>query len=56
VVILVGNKTDLASKREVSTLEGQQAADHHNLPFIETSAKVRRLFSQNRLSLSLFAS
>lgn len=39
VITLVGNKTDLASKRVVSTEEGHQFAREHNLFFVETSAK-----------------
>ena len=37
--ILVGNKSDLISKRKVSTEQGQDLADHYNIPFLETSAK-----------------
>jgi Ras-related protein Rab-2A len=38
-VMLIGNKSDLASKRAVSVEEGQQFAQEHNLIFLETSAK-----------------
>ena len=31
--ILVGNKSDLISKRKVSTEQGQDLADHYNIPF-----------------------
>ena len=39
VIALVGNKTDLESRRTVSTEEGQKFARENNLIFIETSAK-----------------
>lgn len=39
VVILVGNKVDLEHMRVVSTEEGAQFAEEHELIFIETSAK-----------------
>jgi len=39
IIILIGNKDDLALEREVSTEEGQAFADQHNLLFMETSAK-----------------
>ena len=38
VVLLVGNKTDLEDQREVSTQEGTQLAQKHELAFLETSA------------------
>ena len=38
VVMLVGNKTDLKDKREVSTQEGSEYAMREGLAFIETSA------------------
>lgn len=37
--IQVGNKTDLADRRQVSTAEGEQKAKELNVMFIETSAK-----------------
>lgn len=37
--MLVGNKTDLADKRQVTTEEGEQKAKELNVMFIETSAK-----------------
>ena len=37
--ILVGNKCDKNSKREVSKEEGKQLADEFNMNFFETSAK-----------------
>lgn len=39
VVMLVGNKTDLDANRQVSTAEGKEFADKHNISFFETSAK-----------------
>uniref|UniRef100_A0A672P3C3 Ras-related protein Rab-6B-like n=1 Tax=Sinocyclocheilus grahami TaxID=75366 RepID=A0A672P3C3_SINGR len=41
IIMLVGNKTDLADKRQVSitTEEGEQRAKELNVMFIETSAK-----------------
>lgn len=38
--VLVGNKCDLTSDREVSTEEGMNLAKNWNCPFLETSAKV----------------
>eukprot|EP00929_Paragymnodinium_shiwhaense_P038576 TRINITY_DN20369_c0_g1_i2.p1 TRINITY_DN20369_c0_g1~~TRINITY_DN20369_c0_g1_i2.p1 ORF type:complete len:179 (-),score=37.95 TRINITY_DN20369_c0_g1_i2:219-755(-) len=50
VIVLVGNKTDLADKRQVSTEEGEEKAKESNVMFIETSAKmghnVKALFRQ----------
>ncbi|KAM7535898.1 hypothetical protein Aperf_G00000094481 [Anoplocephala perfoliata] len=37
--LLVGNKSDLASKRAVPTEDGQKFADSLSIPFLETSAK-----------------
>lgn len=40
IIALVGNKTDLNDKREVSTEEGEQRAkEYNNVMFLETSAK-----------------
>uniref|UniRef100_A0A665TMA3 RAB41, member RAS oncogene family n=1 Tax=Echeneis naucrates TaxID=173247 RepID=A0A665TMA3_ECHNA len=48
IIMLVGNKTDLADKRQVSVEEGEQRAKELNVMFIETSAKtgynVKQLF------------
>jgi len=38
-IILVGNKSDIADKRQVSTEEGQAYAAEHGLMFFETSAR-----------------
>ncbi|TAQ85023.1 hypothetical protein B7494_g6658 [Chlorociboria aeruginascens] len=40
IIVLVGNKTDLNDKREVTTQQGEEEAKQNNLMFIETSAKV----------------
>lgn len=40
IIVLVGNKTDLADKREVTEQQGADEARKNNLMFIETSAKV----------------
>lgn len=39
IVVLVGNKTDLVDKRQVSIEEGDAKAREFNVMFIETSAK-----------------
>ncbi|KAI9311689.1 GTP-binding protein ryh1 [Dichotomocladium elegans] len=39
IIVLVGNKTDLNEKREVTTEEGERRAKELNIMFIETSAK-----------------
>jgi GTPase SAR1 family protein len=39
IIVLVGNKTDLADKRQVSTEDGEKKAKEMNVMFIETSAK-----------------
>nr|XP_035123066.1 ras-related protein Rab-5C-like [Callithrix jacchus] len=39
VIVLVGNKADLASKRAVEFQEAQAYADDNSLLFMETSAK-----------------
>jgi len=50
VIILVGNKSDIPDRRQVSTEEGQEKATEFNVLFIETSAKagtnVKQLFRQ----------
>ena len=38
-MILVGNKSDLDEKRQVSYDQGKEFADNHGMKFIETSAK-----------------
>ncbi|XP_013930443.1 PREDICTED: ras-related protein Rab-6B-like isoform X1 [Thamnophis sirtalis] len=48
IIMLVGNKTDLADKRQITTEEGEQRAKELSVMFIETSAKtgynVKQLF------------
>ncbi|OUC42739.1 Ras family protein [Trichinella nativa] len=48
IIMLVGNKTDLSDKRQVSSEEGERKAKELNVMFIETSAKaglhVKQLF------------
>jgi len=48
IIMLVGNKTDLQDKRQVTTEEGEKKAKELNVMFIETSAKsgynVKQLF------------
>ncbi len=39
LICLIGNKTDLEEKREVSYEEGKNFAEENNLLFFETSAK-----------------
>lgn len=39
LIILVGNKIDMAEKRQVGTEEGQALAKELGVMFIETSAK-----------------
>ena len=38
--ILVGNKTDMESEREVSFDEGQELANHYRVKYLETTAKM----------------
>ena len=40
IIVLVGNKTDLNEKREVTAAQGEEEAKKSGLMFIETSAKV----------------
>ena len=48
--MLVGNKTDLNDKREVTPAQGEEEAKKNGLMFIETSAKaghnVKQLFKR----------
>lgn len=39
IIILVGNKTDLSEKRQVSVEEGEDRANKESIMFIESSAK-----------------
>ena len=38
-IMLIGNKSDVAHKRQVSREEGEEFAREHGLVFLETSAK-----------------
>ncbi|VVB18073.1 unnamed protein product [Arabis nemorensis] len=40
IIVLVGNKTDLVNKRQISTEEGDNKAREFGALFIETSAKI----------------
>ena len=50
LLILAGNKTDIADHRQVSTEEGKEYAEKMNLLFFETSAKsganIKTLFNE----------
>ena len=39
-VLLIGNKSDLESMREVTSAEAQQLAEHNGFEYLETSAKM----------------
>ena len=47
--MLIGNKSDLESKRQVTKEEGEQFAQEHGLFFIETSAKTATNVDEVRL-------
>eukprot|EP01130_Rhizamoeba_saxonica_P000025 TRINITY_DN1001_c0_g1_i1.p1 TRINITY_DN1001_c0_g1~~TRINITY_DN1001_c0_g1_i1.p1 ORF type:complete len:115 (-),score=26.49 TRINITY_DN1001_c0_g1_i1:95-439(-) len=38
-IVIVGNKSDLESRREIPTSEGRELAKNLNCPFLESSAK-----------------
>ncbi|XP_070838843.1 ras-related protein Rab-6A isoform X1 [Chaetodon trifascialis] len=52
IIMLVGNKTDLADKRQVSIEEGERKARELNVMFIETSAKAGYNVKQVRVRVS----
>lgn len=55
IIVLVGNKTDLNEKRQVTIEEGEAKSKEHKTLFIETSAKagqnVKSLFRKIALAL-----
>lgn len=55
IIVLVGNKTDLPEKRQVTAEEGEKKGKEHKTLFIETSAKaghnVKSLFRKIALAL-----
>ncbi|KAG1230851.1 hypothetical protein G6F35_001803 [Rhizopus arrhizus] len=55
IIVLVGNKSDLSDKREVTTDDGEKRAKELSVMFIETSAKaghnVKTLFKKIAQSL-----
>eukprot|EP00455_Lapot_gusevi_P048367 TRINITY_DN666_c0_g1_i2.p1 TRINITY_DN666_c0_g1~~TRINITY_DN666_c0_g1_i2.p1 ORF type:complete len:264 (-),score=34.38 TRINITY_DN666_c0_g1_i2:422-1213(-) len=55
VIMLVGNKTDLSDKRQVSVEDGESRARESNVMFIETSAKagfnIKQLFRKLAMAL-----
>ena len=50
--VLVGNKSDLTEKREVSTEEGQELAKFYGISFLETSAKETVNIGESFLTMS----
>lgn len=46
VIILVGNKSDMESQRQVSRSEGEEFAKKNGLHFIETSAKTAEMVEE----------
>ncbi|KAK1800775.1 hypothetical protein P4O66_005961 [Electrophorus voltai] len=53
IIMLVGNKTDLADKRQVAIEEGEKKAKELNVMFIETSAKAGYNVKQVSVGVSL---
>ena len=55
VIVLVGNKTDLSDRRQVTTEEGEKKAKEAGVLFLETSAKagfnVKGLFRKLAMAL-----
>ena len=56
VIILVGCKSDLDSSRKVLYEEGERLATQYNIPFFETSAKLRKNIKEpfNHLSKLIY--
>eukprot|EP00457_Paulinella_chromatophora_P014220 gb/GEZN01014617.1/.p1 GENE.gb/GEZN01014617.1/~~gb/GEZN01014617.1/.p1 ORF type:complete len:218 (-),score=32.71 gb/GEZN01014617.1/:176-829(-) len=50
--VLVGNKSDMETEREVDTEKGQALADQYGIPFFETSAKDDVLVTEAFLELA----
>ncbi|KAG0498634.1 hypothetical protein HPP92_003325 [Vanilla planifolia] len=50
IIVLVGNKTDLVDKRQVSIEEGEAKAQELGVMFVETSAKAVYLFQTRHKS------
>jgi len=50
--LLVGNKSDLAAKRVVSTEQGKEFADSLGIEFLETSAKTSTNVEQAFLTMA----
>jgi len=51
-IMLIGNKSDLDARRQVSTEEGERFAKEHGLIFMETSAKTAYNVEESFLSTS----
>jgi Ras-related protein Rab-6A len=55
MIFLVGNKIDMAEKRQVSTEEGTALAKELEVAFVETSAKaginIKQMFNQLAMNL-----
>lgn len=54
IIMLVGNKTDLQDKRQVSMEEGERKAQELNVMFIETSAKAGYNVKQVSWTITVF--